>query len=212
MDDPNFDRDIHIRLIAGDPTAPDDLASRYLEPVRKHVQARAYRRGIQDHDLVNDATVDSVFDYIRNPKKFNPEKSGLLSYLKFAAERDLANAVSKHFRRTRHEELTDDVELTTQPRNKIGVMETIRRNIETQAIDNIEGRKEVRAAVSTITKDIDQKLLQLIADGVRKTETFAAELGITGLPITDQRRIVKQHKDRLNQQLKRWGRKHNGEG
>src|SRR5260370_18809595 len=121
MDDPNFEREIHARLIAGDPTAPDDLATRYLEPVRRHVRVRAYKRGIQDHDLVNDATVDAVFDYICHPKKFNPEKASLLRYLKLAAEKDLANAISKHLRRRRREELTDDVELTVQPRNKIGV-------------------------------------------------------------------------------------------
>lgn len=208
--DRNFERDIHSRLIAGDPTAPDDLATRYLEPVRMHVRRQAYNRGIQDRDLVNDATVDAVFDYIRHPEKFNSEKATLLGYLKFAAGKDLANAISKHVRRRRGEELTDNVEFAIQPRNKMGFMERVRRDVETRLIEHIDRQREVRNVVSTIKEDIDRRLVQLMSEGVRKTEVFAAELGITHLSITDQRRIVKQHKDRLNQHLKRRGMKQHG--
>jgi hypothetical protein len=49
----------------------------------------------------------------------------------------------------------------------------------------------------------DQALLRLMAEGERVTGKFAIVLGVTDLPIADQRRIVKQHKDRLKAQLKR---------
>src|SRR5262245_41564240 len=118
-DDTPFEQDIHRRLINGDPVAPDDLASRYLELVRKHVQGNAHRRGVHDEERVNDATMDAIFDYILHTEKFDPQKATLLGYLKFAAVKDLANAISKRLRRSRHEEVTDDVELMVRSRNKL---------------------------------------------------------------------------------------------
>jgi hypothetical protein len=54
-----------------------------------------------------------------------------------------------------------------------------------------------------IPDPVDQELIVLLLDGVRQTEKYATILSITDQPIEDQRKIVKQHKDRLKKQLQR---------
>ena len=55
--------------------------------------------------------------------KFDPTKSGLLGYLKRAAERDLINVVQQGHRRRRGEELREDVEVSILARNKFRKLE-----------------------------------------------------------------------------------------
>lgn len=205
--DSEFERSIHARLLSADATAPEELARKYLDPVYRHVRARGHAHGIHDLDLINDATVDSVFGYIRHPEKFTPQKSSLLSYLKLAAERDLINAVAKDRRLKRGEDLTSDVEVSIIRRNKPSEIENIRRDAEGEAIAGIQQRGTIRAAIGVISDERDREFLNLMANGERRTRRFAKVLKIDNLSLTEQRHVVKQHKDRLKQQLKRWRKK-----
>jgi len=205
-DDAQIEKSFHQRLLAGDPTAPEELARTFLPLIQRHVSARAYDHGIQDRDLINDATVDAVFGYIRHPEKFDPDKSGLLGYLKRAAERDLINVVEKDRRRRRGEELHEDVEVSILARNKSSDIDRIRRDAEDETISRMQREKNL-ADLTGAEDDRDLGLLSLMAEGERSTSKFAVVLGITNLSPTEQRLIVKQHKDRLKARLKREGRK-----
>jgi hypothetical protein len=200
--DPQADRAIHERLVNGDPTASEELARKYLPLIQRHVSGRAHAHGVYDRDVINDAAVDAVFGYIRSPEKFDPGKSGLYGYLKRAAERDLINAVQKDRRRRRGEELHADVELSIVARNRSSEVDRIRHDSENEALSRIQGQREMADLTETANQQ-DQALLRLMAEGERVTGKFAIVLGVTDLPIADQRRIVKQHKDRLKAQLKR---------
>lgn len=208
--DSDFERQIHFRLQANDPTAPDDLCREYLKPVERHLAARAYAHGIRDQNLVHDATVDSVFDYIRHPEKFDPNQSTLLGYLKRAGERDLINQVRRDRRLRRGEELHDDVEVSILAGKKQKEIEKIRRNTEDEAVGRIDTQRSLSAAMKNVAETGDQKLFQLIASGERSTAKFAAVLGVSNLPMPEQRQIVKQHKDRLKKKLQRGKEKHGG--
>jgi RNA polymerase sigma-70 factor, ECF subfamily len=205
------ERVLHQRLLSRDPTATEEAARKYLPLIEQHVAARArniYR--INDRELIWDATVNAVMlDYILHPERFDPSKSGLLGYLKRAAERDLMNAIEKDRRQRRGEELHADVEEGIHSRNKPSEIARITRDAEEEAISRIQ-REENLAAVSKVGNERDTVLLRLIVEGERSTHKFAAVLGIGGLPIPEQRLIVKQHKDRLKVRLKRGGGKHRG--
>jgi RNA polymerase sigma-70 factor (ECF subfamily) len=201
-DDAQLENDIHGRLVAGDPTAPEELARKYLPLIERHVSARAHVHGIHDQDLINDATVDAVFGYIRHPEKFNPSKSGLLGYLKRAAEMDLINVVQQDRRRRRGEELQEDVEVSILARNKSSEIDRIRRGTEDETISRIQQQRTL-AEVTVSENARDEILLRLMAEGERSTNRFAAVLGITDLPVAEQRHIVKQNKDRLKAHLRR---------
>jgi hypothetical protein len=51
----------------------------------------------------------------------------------------------------------------------------------------------------------DRQILSLRLQGERRTEVFAAVLGISNLPIEVQRREVKRTKDRIDKILRRQG-------
>ena len=198
-----FDRQIHARLLAGDPTASEEFARYYLPLVVRHVAIRARAHGVNDPALVNDATVDAVFDLIRHPDKFDPQRSGLLGYLKRAAERDLINAVQKDRRRRRGEELHADVELAILNGNKQEDVHVVRREVEERAIARIQRERDLACQRGQVAGGRDQQILQLMTEGERRTSVFAAVLGIADRPAPEQRRLVKQHKDRLKAQMKR---------
>ncbi len=199
---------LHQRLLSGDATASEEIAQKYLPLIQRHVAARAHNYGIHDSDLVNDATVEAVFSYIRYPEKFDPSKSGVLGYLKRAAERDLINVAQKDRRRRRGEELQENVEQSILLRNKSSEIDRIRRGSEDLAIARIEKERGLNR-LQSFGSPRDNLLLRLLAEGERRTSKFAALLGIENLPNSEQRKIVKQHKDRLKAQLKRQGSKRN---
>lgn len=202
---------LHRRLLSRDPTATEEAARIYLPLIERHVAARARNiYGIYDRELIWDVSVDAVvLDYILHPDRFDPNKSGLLGYLKRAAERDLMNAIEKHRRHRRGEELHADVEEGIRARNKPSEIARITRNAEEEAISSIH-KEDGLAAASKVGDERDVVLLRLMVEGERSTDKFAAVLGIEELPIATQRQIVKQHKDRLKVRLKRGGNKGRG--
>ena len=66
---------------------------------------------------------------------------------------------------------------------------------------------DIPPAVEALFADpMDLRLLTLILEGERSTERFARILGLCGLPVKEQRRQVKRHKDRIKKRLERYGR------
>jgi len=202
-DDAQNELFLHQRLLSSDATAPEEAARKYLPLIEKHVAARAWNiYHINERELIWNATVDAVFDYILHPAKFEPSKSGLLGYLKRAAERDLINAIQKDRRQRRGEALYGDVEEGIRRRNTPSELARIMRDGEKETVARIQSERDAATATDT-GNERDNALLRLIVNGERSTSEFAAVLGVRALPLAEQRRIVKQHKDRLKVQLKR---------
>lgn len=80
-----------------------------------------------------------------------------------------------------------------------------------EAVEQSEKRRGagelMEKVLETITDPRDRQLMRLILDGERKSAAYSAILGVQSLNILEQRRIVKQHKDRLTQRLRRLGAK-----
>lgn len=204
-----FEAQFHKRLLAGDPIASEELAEHFLPIVARHLRFRAQAHGVVDIDLINEAAIDAVFDHIRHPEKFSAQKSSLRTYLNLAAERDLINAVQKERRRRTREIPSADVELTVLRGNKESEIRQIRRDFD----DSLAGRLEEprpEKVIRTVRPGRDQAFVRMMMEGERSTLAFAKLLNIADLPPEEQRRIVKQHKDRLKLQLKRWGGKQGG--
>jgi RNA polymerase sigma-70 factor (ECF subfamily) len=74
--------------------------------------------------------------------------------------------------------------------------------------EKVRGAADLRGRImETFTDPRDRQIVHLILDGERKTAAYSAILGVQSLDILEQRRIVKQHKDRLTQRLRRLGAK-----
>lgn len=200
-DTKEFEASIHRRLLAGDSVAPEELVRAYLRRL-----VNILRRGFwqRDDTIFVDAAIDALFSYIQNPNLYDPEKSRLLTYLAMAARGDLLNAVNKNVARGKHEIIASSVEDDRDRRNIVmdradpGVPDGARR------IDVIYGRELASKLRREITDSKDWKVLELMSERVRDTKSYSEVLGIDNLSEDEQRKLVKQHKDRLNKQLQRF--------
>ena len=201
MDDTSgaeFDREIHERLLGRDPVAPAELANAHLVPLSKRLKVRF--PNLPDETLIWDAVTDAVLGYAQNPERFDPSKSPLAAYLWMAARGDLLNALEQEKNRVNRLIPLDAVEVVPEARNP---------SQETHDMEVLEADETLRSLAPQIREAIpdarDLDLVALLMAGERKTEPFAAVLGITHLSTSEQRREVKRHKDRLKKRLERLG-------
>ncbi|HEV8638571.1 MAG TPA: hypothetical protein VG370_30540 [Chloroflexota bacterium] len=192
-DEPD-ERAIHTRLLRRDAAA----TAVAFEAFYPSLVARLRRRHrLDDPQLAEVAAEQALLDYFEHPTKFDSAKGTLAGYLAMAAERDLLNLLDRERRRHARVVSIEDVALTDLPRN----------NPVEEAIDGMttgERLADLRAQAGAGLRDpVDERVLRLMEEGVRATAAYAAVLGIGHLPIDEQRRIVKQAKDRLKKRLGR---------
>jgi hypothetical protein len=197
-----FELAIHRRLLAGDNVAPAELVVAYLGRLVNTLRAN-FRQ--YDETIFVDAATDALFSYIQNPTSYDPSKLKLFSYLAMAAKRDLLNAVQKKVTRKKHEIVVSAVEHERDRRNM--QMEAVDPNApdEARSVDILHGRQLAHKLRGEISDPRDWKLIELMLDGVRDTGSYSELLGATNLSKEEQRKLVKQHKDRLGKQLERFG-------
>lgn len=180
----------HSRLIGEDPTASADLYRAIFSPLVGWLHAK-YRA--TDREPIRDATTDALVDYIKHPKKWDPIRGTLISYICMAADRDLQNALKKLQRRRKHEVLSADVE-----------DEALDGNVLPEGANPSDALASLLPALEThLTSERDRRLLNLMLEGERSTDKFSEVLGIQNLPKQQKARTVKQHKDRLKKVIQR---------
>jgi RNA polymerase sigma-70 factor (ECF subfamily) len=189
-------REIHDRMLAGDPIASSELAETVLDRLVSTL-TRKYP-GLRDSVFLADAVTDALMAYLKNPGAYDPSKRGLFGYLMMSAEGDLRNALERARRRTDREGPLEVVELGQ-----------FAGNVDQGDVESVDQRIDAERLQSRLTRlfpdQVDQQLAQLILDGERATETYAQLLGLQDLESTEQQREVKRHKDRIKKRLQRLG-------
>jgi hypothetical protein len=190
---------LHQRLLAGDVTAPRELAERLVPLVRRRLWR--LERTVPDPAMVRSAIGLVIATYLRHPERFDPGRGGLVGYLTMEARGDVLNELDALSRRQNHERPADNlVELERPGRDSTVEDEALER------VDPVDVPPDVvRAALQALSEldEVDRRLLQMMADGVRSTAAYAAVLELSHLPVELQRKAVKQHKDRLGKRLER---------
>ena len=194
------DRALHARLIRRDPTAPSDLAVAHLEPLVGALR-RAFPRGrfpAADDALLETVAHDLILDLAERPEQYDPDRGGLAAYLRMAARRDVLNAVEKEHRRARRLAPLEDVELSAPARNRewtgaADPADALARAVDPATIASARGEFDT----------VEWEVVQLMADGERRTPIFAQILGLADRPPPEQEREVKRVKDRLKKRLQR---------
>jgi hypothetical protein len=188
-------RQVHERLLRGDPTASAECAEAVIGPLTKRLEERFTK--LRGSDLVADAVTDAVFGYLTRPDQYDPARRSLPGFLAMAAEGDLKNALAKRRRRQAKEVAFDDVDLEVLAGNRL------------EGIDEPGGEGdlgEIRSGIGALFDDSrDRQVAELVLDRERSMEPFARILGLEGLPIDERRREVKRHKDRVKKRLERYG-------
>ena len=177
------------RLRQGDPVAPADFAEAVLPLLLDALQR--YCPQSDDHFRI-DAAHRTILDLIKKPESYQPERGlNLLAYLVMAARGDLLNLEARERRQFRKRQTQDCVELPAAEGN----------SLEDEA-DLSFDHPGVAAAIRDLSEQ-DRQVWELMRDGQRRTEPYAAILGIADCSIDEQRRAVKRAKDRIIKRLKR---------
>ncbi len=90
VDPPDPVQAAHNRLVAGDRVASEELAGLLLDPLVARLRRRWPRW--KHTDVLYDAAVDVVLDYLQAPERYDPGGGPLLRWLEIAAHRYLTNA------------------------------------------------------------------------------------------------------------------------
>lgn len=196
-DVPNHE--LHRLLLNGDRTASARIVERHLD----RLIARLNARFPNIPDLVEDAVSQALAAYVMNPHIYNPDRSSLFNFLLMAADRDLRNLWAAEKRRLKHEVIDLDRDESDVALNgSEAELVDERANPDRLDLD----QDELKARIQQVLPDPrDQEMLALMMEGERRTEAFAQILGITSLPPAEQRTVVKRHKDRIKQRLRRAG-------
>ncbi|MBI1884768.1 MAG: sigma-70 family RNA polymerase sigma factor [Chloroflexi bacterium] len=191
----DFGEEVHQRLLQGDPTAPSEVILTYLEPLIGRLRQRF--PDVKDETIIRDAVTDALFQYVQSPGRFNPAKSSLASYLTMAARGDLLNALARERRRAARQVPLETVAEAALARNTLEESE--------DSSDSMAASPLMQAIPQEVSDPTDRELLEMILTGERKTARYAQALGIADRSETEQRKIVKRHKDRLKKRLRRLG-------
>lgn len=192
-------RDIHARLSTGDPVAPADLADSFLDPLATWLLRTNHT--IDPH-LCEQAAEDAILTLIKNPQSFQPNRSDLNSYLRMSARGDLRNLLDRERRHSSRRAALEVVELIEPDRNMLQETDPARifERTEDANAANLVSLRDSIAARGTPGEGI---VLTLMNQGERSTAAFALVLGLSHLPLDEQRREVKRVKDRLKRRIER---------
>ena len=189
-------RNIHARLLAGDPTAPRDVAFTYLDSLTDWLIAR--NRKVHPNDC-STAAEDAILGLIKHPERYDPERQTLEVYLRISASGDLKNILGSERRHGGARADLDPERLGSTGEDPASILEKRAQEEEEEA----KLRSLTPATVQASLTEQEEKALRLMQLGERKTAAYAVALEITHLPFKEQQKEVKRVKDRLQKRLER---------
>lgn len=195
------ERSLQRRLVDRDMTATTDLARLFLD----HLIAWLVKKNSSrvPKELCIEAAEDALIALMKSPASFNPALGKrLAAYLRMSAQGDLRNILEREGRHYENQIRLEDVELSAVAGKYLVVNDDPLRLLECQE----ESAKAARTVVAPVRKGLSEaesRALDLLLHGERKTAVFAEALGITHLPVNEQRTEVKRVKDKLKKRIER---------
>ena len=198
-------RALHQRLIAGDPTAPDELARQVLDRLLERLQ-RSFP--LVDEDTLWEGTVKAFLDYADEPSQCHAQvDADVFKFLLMVGWRRIRDTLRANKRRAKWEGRYAKEEHPMDPAGESAVEHPDALAILIQNEESNSTSESFRAyqerVMAILTNEVDRRVQELRFAGERRTEAFAMLLGIAGLPRAEQRRRVKQHKDRIDKIIER---------
>lgn len=184
---------LHERVVAGDPVAPADAYRAFMDPLVNAVMRDIRRTDDAAREIANESATEALLAYLGQAGRYDREKGRLSSYLMGIAKKKALDRIrADTAREIREKKWAELVALgRVNPKDKMEA-----------AVEDQELWDKVAEAVPS---ESDRFVLTLILSGERSTEVLAEALGLTDLPLGEQRRRVKQHRDRLLKTLERLG-------
>ena len=187
--------DLHKRLLSHDPVATEELFTIAAPELEKHLRLTfpSLAPGV-DPDIYLSAVYETLTDYFKNPSKYDPAKSGLITYLRLACRRDLQNLLAKESRHASGRISLQSVEFILSDGNSVS---------DTVA-DKLDSQRLVADLAQGMTSE-EQAVFSLMTEGERSTRAAAVAMNIGHLEFGEQAKRVKRVKDRIKKRLRRKG-------
>jgi len=187
--------DLHKRLLSLDPVATEELFTIAVPELEKHLRARfpSLAPGV-DPDIYLSAVYETLTDYFKSPSKYDPSKSGLMTYLRLACRRDLQNLLAKESRHASGRISLESVEFSLSDGN----------DVSDTVADSLDGQRLVAELTRGMTSE-EQAVFSLMLEGERSTRVAAEAMNIGRLPLEEQAKRVKRVKDRIKKRMRRRG-------
>lgn len=185
---------LHRRLLEGDRVVPAELMERLLSPL---IGEMKHEYPTTDVHLVSDGVTDALLDYCARPGRFDQTRGVPLNrFLAKAAWRNIANLLRGETRRRAREAKAAEM----ADHNVVELYPEAGNSLQNAVLDTKQGLDELARLLPDAT---DQQIFKLKFMGERRTEVFAEAMGITHLPVEQQRREVKKAKDRIDKIMER---------
>jgi hypothetical protein len=189
---------LHGQLLHGSAQARELIYRLFHARTTSWLGVRLYG---SDPQLLSDAVTEALFDYFQRPERFHPARRDFEGFLKEAAWRNALNLLEKERRRIAREfRAGTGVELPLE-----GACFTNRPDPS----EELAGREAIAdvaqqlAGFRIVLSESEKKMLDLWLQGERKTEHYAAALGLEALPHCKQKEEIIKAKDRLRRKLQR---------
>jgi RNA polymerase sigma-70 factor (ECF subfamily) len=190
--------DLHQRLLQRDPVAPQQIAEALLTPLASWL-AQTNPHAAEDRCL--EAATEALVTLFKNPAAYRPEKAHLEVYLRLSARGDLLNLLRKERRHSRGRVPLDAVAHSRQAGKYLGKDDD--PAISAQLDEEHRRAASVAPAVCAGLEARELRVLDLLLQGERRTAVLARAFGIDDRPTAEQRKVIKQVKDKLRARRRR---------
>jgi DNA-directed RNA polymerase specialized sigma24 family protein len=200
--------DLHRRVLNRDPTAKADVFETLLDPL---IDSLGYRwPGLRGEDQLRDNAIDSVFNYLAAPERYDPKRCSLLTYLRMDAHNDLINAYRSPAQAVKVVPLPEESHSGVRDGRRLRKVDSALISTDSYPSDSpLAGL--VRQVVDAFPDKHDREIVTLLMQGQRSTTIYAQVLGLSGLSASEQEKRVNREKDRIRKRLRRIGERYEKE-
>jgi DNA-directed RNA polymerase specialized sigma24 family protein len=190
--------------LEGDPTASNDLADAFLEPLIAWLTKTNPRC---PPEVCEDAAADALLALLRNPQSFAPGRKSLEGYLRMSAQGDLRSLLARERNRALKQVPWEVVEHLPDGGKYLG--RTDDPSLPLQVEEQARGAAEEEAAREREGWSAQEwEARKLMHAKEWRTAVFAQQCGLAHLPFREQQREVKRLKDRVKKREQRAGGTH----
>lgn len=196
---------LHERICQGRPAAREVLVGLLSDLLIRRLQNKW---PCSDEQVIADGVTKALIDYLEHPRNFDPERGVTLgSFFHQAAWRKVSDLNRAQGRRGKwHEAAKTDFLGSFENSSAVSPSPTdllIDEENEAEQVSLSEMRRRWLDEASQSLPFQDQQILQLMRDGADTFNPYAAILGITALPESEQRKKVNAAKQRIYERLVR---------
>jgi hypothetical protein len=156
---------LHQRLLARDPTAPDELVVCYLESL---IRWMVERNPAIAEDLIADAVGDALLALIHNPASYQPTLGGLEAYLRMSALGDLRNRLRSEAKHRIGRQSLESVELSEDAGKYLGRVDDPSLPLRIEE-ERAERAKSIPSSIREGLSEGEIRVLELLLQKERKT-------------------------------------------